>query len=677
MKMEALTYKSYCCTMGTTSFRTSELNRKIELQLSHLDEFWSLSKYKDETWHRNDPLNAEFYWFLKSKGFVDGEAERPEKDAREKTSGLVELGLIDDERRLTPAGLEILSISRASNFTSDGNIFDLSRDSYRYLLQLLKASKKVADVGFVRPFVVLLRVLLSIVNDSKKRRYLTSDEFGSLLPLCVDEQTTDIVIDKINASRKSGVRVDVDEVVAQIVLGKDNYKAGLSVFLDAEEVTEELICDVGINRKSRKYDKVYYPVYKTLHEMVFTVIDNAKVSAFVEAIRNLNGNIPKLWIRYFFDIQRGERISKTPFKQLKKTVQILKAKTEREFRGEFYKLLQLFKAKSTLVDYEDLNRRYFSLSDCVVFRDGEVYLDDLPRVLFEQFLHWINITAYTECKEPGEVVSLDCILGGSVPTREKLIAQTTGLSEKDVIALGGFKKVMHDRRYSKFIEFLHCRFPKETVLALLRKFEDRTNDDEIKKAITDEADVPTMFEYIVGLAWYYLSGEKGDVLEYLNLSLGTDFLPKSHACGGEADIVWRYDANPPTYDKHVLLVEVTLTEKDNQRRAEMEPVSRHLGDYLIEHPDELTSYCAFVTTNLNPNVIADFRSKRYQIYYNPANTCEKVFGMKIIPLDTKVLCRMLEDGMTYAQVYDVFESNYNKTDEPLVWYNNLVSEISH
>ena len=35
---------------------------------------------------------------------------------------------------------------------------------------------------------------------------------------------------------------------------------------------------------------------------------------------------------------------------------------------------------------------------------------------------------------------------------------------------------------------------------------------------------------------------------------------------------------------------------------EMEPVSRHLGDYCLEHPED-EAYCVFITTFLNNNVI--------------------------------------------------------------------------
>ena len=38
-------------------------------------------------------------------------------------------------------------------------------------------------------------------------------------------------------------------------------------------------------------------------------------------------------------------------------------------------------------------------------------------------------------------------------------------------------------------------------------FESR-NDDEIRSIVTDNADIPTIFEYVLGIAWYIISERK-------------------------------------------------------------------------------------------------------------------------------------------------------------------------
>ena len=72
--------------------------------------------------------------------------------------------------------------------------------------------------------------------------------------------------------------------------------------------------------------------------------------------------------------------------------------------------------------------------------------------------------------------------------------------------------------------------------------------------------------------------------------------------------MWQYDQTID-YPKHTLLLEATLADGSNQRRMEMEPVSRHLGEYLLAHPN-IEAYCIFITTLLNHNVISDFRARK-------------------------------------------------------------------
>ena len=166
-------FRSYCWSIGTTSYRTDKFNMNIELQLALLREFRALSENQDREWSGNNDFQKEYYGFLKSRGFVKGDAPRPDKDAREKTSGLRDIGLLDDERCLTEAGEALLKIAETGDFTSD-NLLEIPKDSYLYLKQLLKTSNEV-NGKVVRPFVVFLYLI-------NKANYLTYEEFTYLLP---------------------------------------------------------------------------------------------------------------------------------------------------------------------------------------------------------------------------------------------------------------------------------------------------------------------------------------------------------------------------------------------------------------------------------------------------------------------------------------------------------------
>ena len=671
----AIAFRSYCWVMGTTSFRTAQLNRKIEEQIRILQEFRQQPEYGTAVW--DSCLQKKYYDFMKKKGFLKGDAKRPDKDAREKTSGLVELGLVDEGRNITDTGVKLLEIAQEGDFARDRtNLLELPRDSYLYLQQLLKASKAVGT-NYVRPFVVLLNLMSKIVGDNIGRRFLSDDEFTYLLPLCVDATTTEMMASRINEAREKNKLVDFNAAILSVLMGMDNYQEAFTAFLSADKVTEKLMCLVGMNRKSgangtSRYDAKYKPLYDALYNVTFKTNSEGELRKLLVAMEGLSGNVERLWKSFFFHVSNGRRIT-SPL--LQKFNNPMRFASEAEFREDFFKIMHLLKAKATLGDYSDLNRRYFALSDCVVFRDGLVSLDALPAALSDYLAEWTMAAAYSKGYNLEFDISLEDIIGQPIPTKEILVEAATGMSRSEVDANGGVDTVLRSKRYKDFAAVLDSRFTKTKVSQLLELIENRDNDAIVQQMVTDDADIPTIFEYLVGIAWYYISERKGEVLEYMNLSLGPNFLPKTHAGGGNADIVWQYPDCPPAYSKHTLLIEVTVSEKDSQRRMEMEPVSRHLGDYMLSHEDDTGTYCTFVATHLNPNVISDFRGKRHQPYYDSKDVNRYIKGMKIIPVDTAAIRNMLSRNLHYSDLHAIFETNFVKETDPWTWYKNLCAEM--
>lgn len=97
--------------MGTTSFRTKNFNKRIEQQLSLLKDFWNLEENFRKSCDETSGTQTAYYDYLHKVGFISGYAANKAKDAREKTSGLVSLGLIDENRRLTEVGNKLLHLA--------------------------------------------------------------------------------------------------------------------------------------------------------------------------------------------------------------------------------------------------------------------------------------------------------------------------------------------------------------------------------------------------------------------------------------------------------------------------------------------------------------------------------------------------------------------------------------
>ena len=124
------------------------------------------------------------------------------------------------------------------------------------------------------------------------------------------------------------------------------------------------------------------------------------------------------------------------------------------------------------------------------------------------------------------------------------------------------------------------------------------------------------------------------------------------------------------YLKHALLLEVTLADETNQRRMEMEPVSRYLGDYRIRF-NNLFDYSLFVSTYLDKNVISDFKYRKIIPYTRDDET---IAGIKIIPMDADFLKKIIENNIKYKYLYEVFDKYHEMSLDTADWHTGMIKE---
>ena len=665
--IETLAYSSFFWSLGTTSFRTKEFNYSIEKQLACLDDFWKIPKNANQGWEKKyiAPGQADiydiknrYYDFMRERGLTTGDDSIKYKAAREKTSGLVDLGLINENHRLTDVGRRILEISQSEDYKSDNQLL-ISKDSYVYLKQLLKLYIKT-DRVIVRPFVVVLYLL-------SKLDYLTYNEFTFLAPLCTSAEITELMIEEIQAVRRGEKRME--QIIIHVMMTKKNYKLAYRVLMDSVP-DEYIITQVGLNRKSRNYDKPYYPLFLLLRE-VFLEKNYGKVPLLFKQTKVLR-NVGRIWRRYLFDTSAEAAIKRAPLKHLLPSI-FDKVTNENEFKTAFFQMMHLIKNLATLQDYFDLNRRYLSIANVMIFEDEQVKLDLVPKQFFASAIDELYKSAYSA----SDLLEHDCKMEEICPALkfdEKTVVDR--LNKELGIELETIDEAYSEvekRRYDRFKTMVDTRFTNDDLLGLLDDFDNR-NDDEISKKVTDNADTPTIFEYILGIIWYKVSGYKGRILDYMKLSLDANLLPITHAAGGEADIVYEY-GETKDYPAHTLLLEATLADSTNQRRMEMEPVSRHLGNHLLRTQNK-SSYCLFATNYLDKNVISDFRMRKVMPFYDTRDDSRYVIGMKIIPLQTSDLRSIIMTEKKYSELYPKYEEAYQKdpTMMPVYWYETCVKE---
>lgn len=665
--IETLAYSSFFWSLGTTSFRTKEFNYSIEKQLACLDDFWKISENANQGWEKKymAPGQADiydiknrYYDFMRERGLTTGDDSIKYKAAREKTSGLVDLGLINENHRLTDVGRRILEISQSEDYKSDNQLL-ISKDSYVYLKQLLKTFIKTDGI-IVRPFVVVLYLL-------SKLDYLTYAEFTFLAPLCTSAETTELMIEDIQAIRRGEKRME--QIIIDVMMTKKNYKLAYQVLMDSTP-NEYIITQVGLNRKSRNYDKPYYPLFLLLKE-VFLEKDYRKVPLLFKQTKALS-NVGRIWRRYLFDTSAEAAIKKAPLKHLLPSI-FDNLSNEEEFKTAFFQMTHLIKNLATLQDYFDLNRRYLNIANVILFEDEQVKLDLVPKQFFASAIDELYKSAYSA----SDLLEHDCKMEEICPALKFDEREVVDRLNKELgIELETIDEAYSEvekRRYDRFKTLVDTRFTNDDLLGLLDDFDNR-NDDEISKKVTDNADTPTIFEYILGIIWYKVSGYKGRILDYMKLSLDANLLPITHAAGGEADIVYEY-GETQDYPAHTLLLEATLADSTNQRRMEMEPVSRHLGNHLLRTQNK-SSYCLFATNYLDKNVISDFRMRKVMPFYDTRDESHYVLGMKIIPLQTSDLRSIIMTEKKYSELYPKYEKAYQKDTSmmPVYWYETCVKE---
>ena len=665
--IETLSYSSFFWSLGTTSFRTKEFNYSIEKQLACLDDFWKIPENSNQGWEKKYmapgqkdiyDIKNRYYDFIRERGLTTGDDKVKYKAAREKTSGLVDLGLINENHRLTEVGRRILEISQSEDYSSDNPLL-ISKDSYVYLKQLLKTFIKTDGV-YVRPFVVVLYLL-------SKLDYLTYEEFTFLAPLCTSEEITEQMIEDIKDIRRG--EKTKEQIIIQVMMTKENYQRAYQVLMKSE-ANEYIITQIGLNRKSRNYDKPYYPLYQLLKEVYLHKDYNKALQVYKQT--NAISNVGRYWRKYLFDTVSTKAIKNDPQAHLLPSI-FDKVGTEEELKASFFQMMHLIKNVATLQDYFDLNRRYLNIANVILFEDEQVKLDLVPKQFFASAIDELYHSAY----EPSEKLEQDCEMEDICPALKfnekevvERLSKELGIKLKSI---DGAYAIANKQRYDRFKTMIDTRFTDKDLLELLDDF-DKRNDDEISKKVTDNADTPTIFEYVLGIIWYKVSGYKGRILDYMKLSLDSNLLPISHAVGGEADIVYEYAATKD-YPAHTLLLEATLADRTNQRRMEMEPVSRHLGEHILRTNNK-KSYCVFATNYLHVNVISDFRMRKTYPYYDPRDDNNFIEGMKIIPLQISDLRIIIASHKKYAELYKKYETAYQKdfSVKPKDWYESYVKE---
>ncbi|MDE7317693.1 MAG: AlwI family type II restriction endonuclease [Helicobacter sp.] len=590
---------------GNTSLRVKNLLYNFETQLILFEELFNNADEKDK-WSSNSDLQIKYLELLEQHNLLESKnktADLGTKDARVKSAPLEDYNLINRRQKyITQQGYELLNLIKSQSHKIENDFLQIDLISLFFLK---------ATLNFNHNSSLLIKYLEVFRHFNGQ---LSIENFR-LLPLINNFRNAQDFIGAIQNNT----------LMSNILYNTPHYLE-LECFLnDLQNNTVKIEYF-----KTAKGEKTAGKIVKVLKDIFLPFRKTGNIELLhILLTSHVYTDFKNLYLRYLIKGSKKEE-------KIKELSDFCNGTLE-EFGKRFFRFIFESRIQANLNDYLDLNRRYLNLTGIFEFHKDKVDLN----IIFSTILKHSKYQRILEQIAQSNVSQnlLDELFD------DKEMKQY--FRELGITHLQDIKSYKQYRDREKLQELLQTRFTREHIIEILELFSDRNNDSRIHEKTTTEATIPTIFEYIIAIAWCYIDENKIERILEAGLSLDSQLLPKSHAVGGNADFVY-------SYYNHSLMIEVTLTEKTNQRRAEMESVSRHLGNLLLSLNSTMRekTYGIFIAPYLDKNVINDFRS-RIHCYFE--NDTAYIKGMKILPLSTEDIIRILKSHVNYKDIFSKFQ----------------------
>ena len=577
-----------------------------------------------------------------------------EQRARHYTNSLVKLGFAHKNRILSDIGQSLLSNS-------------VKRDSIEELLPITNTNLLI--------FRQLLKIKIYTKPNSDGLRYYYSPCLMSLY-LLLNNESVDINSfkhqiqgitpywhDKINLRDNSNIDL-VDLIIGDTIIPQ--------AIQNTSKILESDFYAHFKNRKSTNAINSYYKFYSTLYDYVQTPNNDNYFALRNILFGNDNTKLEKAF-GYSSSIfkcgTKAKPYSHEQFINANKQNPLL----SNNINYELYLHFSVSKYLDTAKEYADTTIRMLSATG--LFQFSKPLVELLHKNLFKV------IFSYSDLKNSifGVVTQQEFNFQESDFYHEKTITDILNFNNSKVDKILSDLQVSYgistDIRYAlieeneqKLLQHISEKYPQETVIELLQLFSDRQNDKKIKQYVNEDATVPTIYEYIVAIAWYYISNKKISVYDSLNLTLNGDFEPIIHAGGGAGDIVVKYT------DKIVML-EATLMNAAAQKRGEWEPVLRHAINLTTDfYPKKV--FTLFIADTLDYNTINIWRAVA-AVTLKSSSTSEKAEHVIIMPFTNKSLCYFMEHNISDNKIIAAINKSYDEIKATFddSWHTKILKEL--
>ncbi|CRF47878.1 hypothetical protein HHE02_11780 [Helicobacter heilmannii] len=631
--------------LGDTSFRRKEIASDYKILLQGLQDLplkWDIYNGSQEL----------FYRYVLESGLI----KPPERDiapaeqakrARTYSNALVKIGFIDDKRTLTPAGLAFLQNKIEPDFLE--NLLGLRADNLAFLRQLFKLGVYQGECA-----LYIYRLALAFLL---RHPQIPQDHFCKILlslePTQHTEQLKNIFDDYQSVIEN---KQDIDAFINTLCTDSQEVRFANTPIKNTQFSTHFK------NRKSQETTVLYWQFYQACLDFYHT-----KTPENLEKLHTISSD-PAVIKAFGFG---------KPFfieSLISKENALFNAPNLQEFNRQFYEMYRHSKHHDLVQEYSDVLIRVFRVTGIISFSNGlvslkqreviqEIFSPENPIILGERldtrFSPTRTATSLHQDLSLIEILNLD---QNALESLEKRIRAKCQIAPQ--ISTKDFFKHQYDRQFEAK---LASRYTDSQLCTLLGLFGDKKQHPQIQKEVTDNASVPTIFEYISALVWHRISGKDFNLADSMKLSLDADGLPLSHAPGGDGDIIARHT----TFDT---MLEVTLMDQNAQKRGELEPVIRHGTNLTAQNNQrKRNSYIFFIADKLDANVINLFRASAY-IQLQHTRHKFSTQGVKIFALDTKQLSYLLEKKPDFkALIATIFKDYSYDNPKPIAhtWHKEV------
>lgn len=662
---QQITSNSGLISFGNTGARLSDPRFVYYKILSLLDDF----RTKNSNWDIESQV--EFGKVLTENNVFNIRQDNiisSDKDVRLKTGFLSHFGFTDSNRRITGAGRELLN-----NYSNNlDNAFDISVESYAYFKQFLKYQQPGFDL------IPLLSLIFCIL------------EFDNKLPIDFvtyiwsGSHTKNDIISNIKHYKK---KLSYKEALYKNIETSKNTeisKSNIEKFVSTYQMTNQdelklLLCSILPHAKGDGFKQKAISLFDDMREYLHNKDqwDIEKKKDYIQKkLINRNKDISCKkrgdYLEFLFGCSIVNNTSdwEVLISNFDST-DIISSSNDSEFILRFHLLYMYLKKLSVCEEYRDLNIRHLKLLDIFVFDSDYISLDLLFWYIFkdvEKELLEVEVLLQEDYRR-----KLECSHSSIGDIYSFLDIDIDSLIERIAIEYPevkkfGFKGFSKKRKEERLRKLANTVFTKDNIITLLKSIYPR-NDAKIRKIIKElyidyEATIPALFEYLLGMTFYWISKERINLSDVLQHNLDANLLPKTHISGGKSDLI-------VTYREKDYLIEATLSENDGQRRLEAEPVPRHLAKHILEINSH--SMALFVAGQLDANNLVVLRNYKFSPWYS--GDYRSINSMDIVPLSIGNIIDILIDDYSLDKLDNKLKKILKSdTKDGYKWYINEVNK---